>query len=240
MKNARLLLLLVIGVCALASPARVLVLRACDVENPPAHCENTWAIVAHVSLPKQSATTVNPTPRCGSSFDSIDWGTIVIDAFRAEASPERLENLAMDVSEAFQKKLIPQITRHIRGDAASFVEDSFSKMRPKAWSPSVNLRNQALCAPVIAIVPVNATVREFRFRAYGEKFGDIDCTPTQKECSVGFCRFVYGYGHPEKTSLNGMTVYTAIFQSWSTDSPRVGRLIIFFEMPPGKLPVQQM
>jgi hypothetical protein len=198
-----------------------------------------WAIVAHVSLSKQSATTVNPTPRCGSGFDSIDWGTIVIDAFRAEASPERLENLAMDVSDAFQKKLIPQITRHIRGDAASFVEDGFLKMTPKAWSPSVNLRNQALCAPVIAIVPVNATVREFRFRAYGEKFGDMDCTAS-KECSVGFCRFVYGYGPPEKTSLNGMTVYTAIFQSWSTDSPRVSRLIIFFEMPPGKLPAQQM
>ena len=239
MRIAHLLLTLLIGFCALASPAQALVVRACDVENPPANCENMWAVVAHVSLPKQSATTVNPTPRCGSSFGSINWGKVVADAFAAEASPERLENLAMDVSDAFQKKLIPQITRHIHGDAANFVEDGFSKMTPKAWSPSVNLHDQALCAPVIAIVPVNATVRGFRFQAHSEKFGDMDCTES-KECSVGFCRFVHGWGPPEKTSLNGVTVYTAIFQSWSTDSPRVGRLIIFFEMPPGKLPVQQM
>ena len=239
MRIAPLLLILLVGFCALASPAQALVLRACDVEKPPPHCENMWAVVADVSLPKQSAAAVNPTPRCGSIFDSIDWGKIVADAFGAEASPERLENLAMDVSNAFQRKLIPQITRHIRGDAASFVENGFSKMTPKAWSPSVNLRDQALCAPVIAIVPINATVREFRFLAYGEKFGDTDCAAS-KECSVGFCRFVYGYGPPEKTSLNGVTVYTAVFQSWSTDSPRVGRLVIFFDMPPGKLPVQQM
>jgi hypothetical protein len=239
MKNARLLLVLVISLYALASPAHALVLRACDVENPPVHCESMWAVVAHVSLPKQSATTVNPTPRCGSRFESIDWGKIVADAFAAEVTPERLKNLAMDVSDAFQKKLIPQITGHIRGDAASFVEDGFSKMTPKAWSPSVNLHDQALCAPVIAIIPVIATVRVFRFQAYGEKFGYMDCTESN-ECSVGFCRFVHGWGPPQKTSLSGVTVYTAIFQSWSTDSPRVGRLIIFFEMPPGKLPMQQM
>jgi hypothetical protein len=95
-----------------------------------------WAIVAHVTLQKQPVTTVVDNPGCGSKFDGIDWGRTVADAFLAEANRDTLENLAMDVSDALQKKLVPQITRNIRGDAANFIENNFSKVTPMAWSPS--------------------------------------------------------------------------------------------------------
>jgi hypothetical protein len=92
------------------------------------------AVIDHVDLPKPSAPAVHATPRCGSKFDSIDRGMIVAAALMADVDPDWLENLAMDVSDAFQKRLVPRVTRHIRGDAAAFVKDGFSKVTPKAWS----------------------------------------------------------------------------------------------------------
>jgi hypothetical protein len=35
-------------------------------------------------------------------------------------------------------------------------------------------------------------------------------------------------------------VYVTIFQNWSTDWAREGRLITFFEMPAGKVPVENL
>ena len=43
-----------------------------------------------------------------------------------------------------------------------------------------------------------------------------------------------------ETSMDGITLYTAIFQNWSTDRAREGRLIIFFELPAGQVPVSQI
>ena len=228
-----------IGLCVLASPARAAVVRACNVENPPADCETMWAVIARVRLPKQPVTAVNPPGSvcsCGSNFVSVNWGRIVADAFKAEVDPDELENLAMDVSDAFQKKLVPQITRHFRGDAGALIESSFSKLTPKAWSPSAAAYDQTLCAPVIATVPANATVRGFRFRVWDESLGEMGCIPGI-ECSIGYSRFA---NRPALTSFSGITVYTAIFQNWSTDWPREGRLIIFFEMPAGKVPLEHL
>jgi hypothetical protein len=228
-----------IGLCANTLPAHAALIRACQVENPPENCEQMWAVIAHVRLPKQPIAAVNPPPRCQSKFETVNWGKIVADAFKAEADPEKLENLAMDVSDAFQKKAIPQITRHIRGDAGTLIDSNFSKLAPKAWSPSAAPYDQTLCAPVIATVPANATVREFRFRAYDENLGEMGCTGSAV-CPIGYCRFVHGWGPPQETSISRVTVYTTIFQNWSTDWAREGRLIIFFEMPAGKVPLQHL
>jgi hypothetical protein len=144
----------------------------------------------------------------------------------------------MDVSDGFQKKAVPQITRHIRGDAGTFIENNFSARTPKAWSlySSPDADDQAWCAPVIATVPANATVEGFRFRAWDEDLGEMDCT-VGKECSIGYSRFLCS---PAEASISGIAVYTAIFQNWSTGWPREGRLIIFFEMPAGKVPQQHL
>jgi hypothetical protein len=229
---------IVIGICAAASPARAAVVRACNVENPPANCEKMWAVIAHVMLPKQPIPLGTPPPRCGSKFDSINWGMIVADSFKVEADPGKLENLAMDVSDAFKNKAVPQITRHIRGDAGTFIESNFSVRTPKAWSTnrSPEADDLAWCAPAIATVPVNATVRGFRFRAWDEELGEMGCAAGQ-ECSIGHSRFLCG---PSQTQNDEIAVYTAIFQNWSTGGPREGRLIIFFEMPPGNVPQQHL
>ena len=99
---------LVIGLFALSSQGQAALVPACQVENPPANCETMWAIIAHVRVPKQPVPVVNQYPRCGSRFMKIDWGRTVADAFLAEADRETLENLALDVSDALQKKRLPQ------------------------------------------------------------------------------------------------------------------------------------
>ena len=40
--------------------------------------------------------------------------------------------------------------------------------------------------------------------------------------------------------MEGITLYTAIFQNWSTDWAREGRLIIFFELPAGRVPMSRI
>jgi hypothetical protein len=233
-----LLCLMTIGLYASASP-QVAVVRACQVKDPPANCEKMWAVIAHVKLPKQPIAAVIPNPRCESKFRTIDWGRTVADAFLAEADRDTLENLAMDVSDALQKKLIPQVTRHIRGDAGTIIADNFSKLAPKAWSPSSPGYDQALCAPVIAAVPASAAVKGFRFRAWDENRGEMDCRVGSLECDIGLSRLGCSKC-PAETSLDGITLYTAIFQNWSTDWAREGRLIIFFELPAGRVPVSQI
>jgi|SRR6516162_8666047 hypothetical protein len=182
-----------IGFCAVTSPAHSALIRACRVENPPANCDKMWALIAHVRLSKQPIVAVNPAPRCQSDFESVNWGKTVADALEAEVRRATLENLAMDISDAIEKKTIPQITRHFQGEAATLVESNFSKLSPTAWSPSATPYDQTLCAPVIATVPANATVKEFRFRASDENLGEMGCTASII-CPIGYCRFVHGYG----------------------------------------------
>jgi hypothetical protein len=197
-----------------------------------------WAVIAHVRLPKQPITAVNPSPRCGSDFEGVNWGMVIADAFKVEVDPDKLENLAMDVTDALQEKLIPQITRHVHGEAATLIEGNFSKLTPRAWSPSAAANDETLCGPVIAIVPAKATVRGFRFRAWDENLGEMACI-AGRDCSIGYSRFTKGTRTAE-TSISGLILYTAIFQNWSKDWAREGRMIIFFEMPAGWVPLQHL
>jgi len=187
----------IVGLWSIASPADAMLVKACDVENPPANCETMWAVIAQVRLRRQPIPAFNPPPRCQSDFKIINWGKIVADALEAGADPATLENLAMDVSDAFQKKTIPQITRHIRGAASTFIEDKFWTFTPNAWRESAPPNDITLCAPVIATVPANATVREFRFQASDENLGEIGCT-VGAVCPIGYSRFA---GPPKKRGI---------------------------------------
>ena len=60
------------------------------------------------------------------------------------------------------------------------------------------------------------------------------------ECDSGSSRFNKCTRRPAETSMDGITLYTAIFQNWSTDWAREGRLIIFFEMLAGKVPLEHL
>ena len=92
--------ILIVGLWTITSPVHARLVKACDVENPPPNCETMWAVVAHVSLPRQPIAAVNPPPRCQTNFEAINWGKLVADALVAEADRAALKNLAMDVSDA--------------------------------------------------------------------------------------------------------------------------------------------
>src|SRR5262245_21569338 len=194
-----------------------------------------WAVIAHVRLPRQPIAAFNPPPYCQSDYKLINWGKIVADALEAEGDPATLENLAMDVSDAFQKKTISQVTRHIRGEASTLIENKFWTFTPNAWRESAPPNDITLCAPVIATVPANAVVREVRYQASDENHGEKGCTEG-KVCPIGYARFLAVH----KTWNSHITVYQNTFQDWSTDWAREGRMIIFFEMPAGKVPVDHL
>jgi hypothetical protein len=98
-----------------------------------------------------------------------------------------------------------------------------------------------LCAPVIAAVPADATVKGYRLRAWDENRGEMDCTADSIECALGHSKFgPCGPAGPGVTSMGGITLYTAIFVNWSTHWAREGRLIIFFELPAGRVPMSQI
>src|SRR5262249_13867704 len=84
-----------------------------------------------------------------------------------------------------------------------------------------------LCASVIATVPANAMVREFRYQASDENLGGKDCTEG-KVCPIGYARFLTLH----KTWNSHVTVYQNTFQDWSTDWAREGRMIIFLKCQP--------
>ena len=228
-------IILIVGLWTIASPAHATLLKACNIENPPANCETMWAIVAHVRLPRQPIAAFDPPPNCQDNIRMVNWGKIVTDALEAEADPATLENLAMDVSDAFQKKSIPQIVRHFRGAASTLIESNFSRLEPKAWRPSAPPNDQTLCGPLIATVPANSTVREIRFQASDENLGAMGCT-IGKECSIGYARVF----QPKKTWSNHVTVYVSALQHWSINWAREGRMIIFFEMPAGRVPLEHL
>ena len=69
-----LLGLMTLGLCASGSPRQVTIIRACLVRDAPANCENMWAVIARVRLPKQPVATFAARPWCGSKFGGIDWG----------------------------------------------------------------------------------------------------------------------------------------------------------------------
>jgi hypothetical protein len=66
--------IMIVAFCIFASPGQAGVVRACQVENPPANCDRMWAVTARVRLPKQPVGAAIPNPGCGSKFDSINWG----------------------------------------------------------------------------------------------------------------------------------------------------------------------
>jgi hypothetical protein len=136
--------IMTIGLFAFASPGQAAVLAACQVVDPPTNCEEMWAVIAHVRLPKQPILAVSPNPGCGSKFKDIDWGRTVADGFLAEVDRDTLENLAMDVSDALQKKLVPQFARHIRATPEPSLRTISRSSRRKRGRPPATIR---LCAP---------------------------------------------------------------------------------------------
>ena len=73
-----------------------------------------------------------------------------------------------------------------------------------------------------------------------ENRGEMDCKAGSLECDNGSCRFNKTGRRPTETSMDGITLYTVIFRNWSTDWAREGRMILFFEMPAGEVPMSQI
>ena len=106
------------------------VVRACQVGDAPRTARNMWAVIARVRLPNSLALSPRVLVRVQVRRHRLGPNRRRRDPGRSRS--RQLENLAIDVSGALQKRLVPQIARHIRGDAASFIEtiSRSSRRRP--------------------------------------------------------------------------------------------------------------
>jgi hypothetical protein len=207
-----LVTILVVGLWTIASPAHAELVKACEVENPPANCETMWAVIAHVRLARQPIAAFNP-PRCQSDFGH-QLGMIA-DALTAGAiAPRKSRDGCQDGSQRH-----PQVTRQIRAKPAP-LSGVFGRCRQLAGG--LHLNDAKRCCTRARTVPANATVR-FRFQASDENLGEMDCT-VGTVCAIGYSRFDNGCASsPQVTWNNRVTVYVTVFQNWSTDWAREGR-----------------
>lgn len=97
-------------------------------------------------------------------------------------------------------------------------------------------KNGAMCAPIIGVVPTQATVVGFRFMAHDAQSGWGGCE-TGVDCSIGWSKF---QADPAVQQSAAMQTVTAMFMNWSDSRSRTARMIVFYQMPAGQQPITQM
>lgn len=199
--------------------AQVQTLRACEVESPPADCNegNKWAVVVTVMVPHGAYVHV-PDPGCMN--DATGNIQKVLESAAAIAVPglERYSGAITSlVAGAIDKEMRLQ-----GGDIG------------RLFSPYA--KNGALCAPIVAIVPIDAQVLGYRLLA-ADSIGGFRPCASGADCSIGWSKF---QAEPVVQSNQAMQAVTNTFMNWSHDRSRKARMIIFYSMPPGQQPLTQM
>ena len=104
----------------------------------------------------------------------------------------------------------------------------------KLFSPYA--KNGALCAPLVAIVPVKAEMVGYRFYA-SEASGAMARCSAGAECPVGWSKF---QAAPVETSGASIRTYNAVFMNWSHDRTRRAKMVVFYKLPSGVKPLMEI
>jgi len=198
--------------------AQIKTLKACEVENAPPVCNqgNMWAVDVTSPVPNGAYVHV-PDPGCMN--DATGDIARVLSAAIAVSVP----NLAL---------FSGTIGNVIAGPVGDYLKNQGGDIG-KHFSPYA--KNGALCAPVIAVVPKDATVIGYRLYI-AEQGGDFTQCPPGADC-IGWSKW---QGEPVTQSNEAMQTATAIFMNWSHDRQRRARMIVFYRMPDGKQPLTQL
>lgn len=208
-----------VGISYGSSIAQVRTVSACDIDDPPAICNNgnMFALEVTVDVPNGAYVHV-PDPGCMNDATGAIRQTL--QAALAAGPPE----LAM-----FSGVLAPVLA----GPVGNYLRNQGGDIG-KYFSPYA--KNGALCAPVIAVVPANAEVLGYRLLAANAGSPFAKCNPGA-ECPVGWSKF---QSEPIIQSNEAMRTATTIFMNWSHDLFRQARVIMFYRLPSGEVPLTQM
>lgn len=203
-----------------AARAQEATVSACSVAEPPNGCnDNMWALRVQITAPNGAYVHV-PNPGCMN--DAAGDVAKVVQAAVVAGTPQ-LALFSGPISKLAAQP-IAQAFKSQGGDLG------------KLFSPYA--KNGALCAPLVAVVPVDADVVGFRLSATDAHNGNIMAKcPAGGECPIGWSKF---QAAPIENKGSSMRTYSTIFMNWSHNRPRQAEMTIFYKLPQGKKPLQEL
>ena len=91
-----------------------------------------------------------------------------------------------------------------------------------------------MCAPLVAVIPIKATMVGYRFYA-SEASGAME--GCGGECPVGWSKF---QAAPVETKGAAIRTLNAVFVNWSQERTRVARMVVFYTLPRGVKPLMEI
>lgn len=226
MRNPILRTLVPVGLVAMSlqMPTEALAqestISACSVQDAPAGCnDNMWALRVTVTAPNGAYVHV-PDPGCMN--DASGEVAKVVQAAVVAAQPQ----LAL-FSGPISKLVATPIAEKLKSQGGDI---------GRLFSPYA--KNGALCVPLVAVVPVAAEVVGFRLLATDGPNGNImkRCSPGA-DCPIGWSKF---QATPVETKGSAIRTYSTIFMNWSHDRTRQAQMVIFYKLPAGEKPLQEI
>jgi len=194
--------------------------KACTVENPPFECQNNmWALKIEIPVPNGAYVHV-PDPGCMN--ETTGQVEKALQAAVAAGGP----TLAL---------FSGPIAKLAAGPVAQALKNQGGDIG-RLYSPYA--KNGALCAPMVAVVPLKAKLIGFRLLATDAQNGNV-----MKRCSPGIdCTIQWSkFQQAPVESVNGsMRTYTTIFMNWSHDRARRAQMILFYTLPTGEQPLREI
>jgi hypothetical protein len=192
-----------------------------DSPGPPRDCETMWATTVEVNAGHGAYVHV-PDPGCMND---------------AAEELARMHQLAITMAYPELALFAGPISR-ITG---TVVDDYFKKNGGgdfgRLFSPYA--KNGALCAPVVAVIPVNAQYVGYRLLATDAENGWVytGCPSNGQDCAISWSKF---QTVPLVKATEAMKTVNNIFMNWSHDRDRKAKMIVFYRMPSGDSPGEEL
>jgi hypothetical protein len=194
------------------------VVPACSIvdASKPAGCEkNMFAVSVSVSVPNGDYAHIDNPPCDGGEKKQLE---ILLAAVIAKKYPY-LAAFAGPIGSLVGKPIAKEVNKN-GGDIARLI------------SPYTQPR--ATCAPLVVVVPVEATIVGKRLYGGDDRNPIGQCFVDKPPCVGSASRFEEPI---EVKNDSARTVYT-IFKNWSHDRTRQAAMTVFFTMPEGKEPAK--
>lgn len=191
---------------------------ACSIEAPPSGCDaNMWALTVQITVPNGAYVHVTD-PGC------MNDAAGEIQKLLQTAVTAGMPQLAL-FSGPLSKLVSTPVAEAFKGQGGDI---------GKLFSPYA--KNGALCAPLVAVVPVDAAMVGYRFFA-SNNGGAMGRCSAGTDCPVGWSKFQTA---PIEAKGTAIRTYNAVFMNWSHNTTRQAKMIVFYKLPAGMSPLQDI
>jgi hypothetical protein len=213
-----------VSVCLYVLPASSQNKPACQITDPPgppANCNTLWSTTVELTVGHGAYVHV-PDPGCMN--DASEQLAREHEAALAMAHP-KLALFAGPISKVTGTAVEQFWRNNGEGDLG------------KLFSPYA--KNGALCVALTAIIPVNSQYVGYRLLATDAANGWTykGCPSDGGECAINWSKFQMA---PIVTPSNAMKTVHTIFMNWSDDRNRKVKMIVFYRMPSGDSPGEEL